>query len=295
MTMATSAVIGGPTVFRDTRADLVESPWWDDGALYWADIALGELHISPADGPVDGSGDTVIRMPAPLASFHPAVGGGFVVALGDRVVLADPDGTIRTELGTVEHGAADMRLNEGKVDPQGRFVVGSLDLKTGVWAGAWYRVDGDGAQTLSGGVGCANGLEWSLDESTVYMTDTMKRTIYRATWDADTGPGPLEPFSTGQPSDGLVIDADGCFWNARYGEGCVARLDPDGNEVERVDVPAPNVAGIAFGGADRSVLYIGTARENLSLDRIAEVPLSGGIFAVQTTTHGLPVRRYGAR
>lgn len=282
-------------IFRDTRAVLAESPFWYGGALHWTDIPGGLLHVSPADGAVDGSDDRVIEVTPPLASFAPAEGGGWVLGLGDRVVLLGDDGREVRELARIRHPHAGMRLNEGKCDPTGRFVVGSMNMTTGAADGAWYRVGDDGATVLFGGFAISNGLEWSLDERTVYVTDTPAKTIYRAPWNPDGGPQELESFSTGAPSDGLVIDADGCFWNARYGQSCVARLDPDGREIGRVDLPAPNVTGLAFGGDDLSTLYIGTARENLDEAALRRWPHSGSVFAVDTATHGVPVRTYGPR
>src|ERR1700712_1360693 len=116
-----------PTVFRQAKAILGESLFFDGGdALYWCDITAGVVHRSPLDGAADGSADETFALPAPVASFHPAlIGGvgeprdtaapGFVVSLGDRIVLTDSTFTIVRELATVQHAHASLRLNEGKV------------------------------------------------------------------------------------------------------------------------------------------------------------------------------------
>jgi sugar lactone lactonase YvrE len=106
-----------PEVFRDTKAILGESLVWNASrnAMLWCDITAGLLHASPLDGPIDGSTDATLRLPAPLASFHLA-GNGFVVSLEDRVVLIDDDGNVTATLATIDHGRSGLRLNEGKVE-----------------------------------------------------------------------------------------------------------------------------------------------------------------------------------
>lgn len=287
-----SAVLGEVRVFRDVRANLVEGPFYDDGTVYWTDIEQGLLHVSPWDGPADGSGDRVLQVGPPLASFAPAPG-GFVAALGDRVVLLDTDGVVTRELAVVEHPSPGMRLNEGKADPQGRFLVGSLTRDKKNPDASWYRVGEDRTDHLMGGFGTTNGLEWSPDASRVYLADTQVDTIYTAPWDPEAGPGELETFATGHHFDGAAMDAEGHLWCAVYSEGVAVRLDEHGEVMERVEVPAPHVSGIAFGGPDLSTLLIGGAAQQLSDDDLEKYPHAGAMFAVETAVRGLPVRRFG--
>ncbi len=147
-------------VLRDARAILVESLWWDPaGDVMWNDITAGTLHRSPWEGAAGGSDDTVLELPPPLASFQPADDGGFVAGLGDRIVLVDRAGRITRELARVEHAHGGIRLNEGKVDPEGRFVIGSMDVTDGEPDAAVYSIDGSGAlRTLLGGFAVTNGF-----------------------------------------------------------------------------------------------------------------------------------------
>ncbi|HEY0260834.1 MAG TPA: SMP-30/gluconolactonase/LRE family protein [Lacisediminihabitans sp.] len=289
------AVIRGlPGVFRDAKAVLAEGIVWDEaGDLLWCDITAGLLHRSPIDGPPDGSGDTVVRMPPPLASFALAASGGYVVSLGDRVVSADGSGTVTAELAAIDHGPGILRLNEGKCDPYGRWVTGSMSL-TGEPDGAMYSVTAGGElRLLRGGLGVANGFEWSLDDSEMFFTDTSVGTIYRAPYGRDGGLGEVKPFHSGLAHDGLTIDAEGCLWSAIYGGGRVVRYRPDGREDLSVELPVPNVTSVAFGGAGRSTLFVASARENLTEAQLEEHPLSGAIFAVETSTNGRRARLFG--
>lgn len=283
-------------VFRDQRAVLIESIWWDAtaAAVRWVDITLGTLHRARLDGAADGRDDEVLRMPPPLAAVQPTRDGGCVAALEDRVVLADAAGVVTRELARVEHAHSEMRLNEGKCDPWGSFLVGSMDLRDGSGDGALYRVRADGScETLLGGFGVANGIEFSSDGRTLYVTDTAVSTVYSAPYDPDGPLGEPRPFLVGHASDGLALDTDGCFWNGVYGDGVVLRWSPDGEVVESIDIPAPNVTSVAFGGPELDTLFVGTARENLTEDQLLEHPLSGAVFAIPTESTGRPVNVFG--
>jgi len=284
-----------PSVFRDARAILGESLVLDDTAaapaMLWCDISAGLLHRSVLAGDPAGADDSVLALPAPLASFHLAsIGGepGYVASLGDRVVLADASGAIVRELAAIDHAHPGLRLNEGKVDPVGRWVTGSMDLTRGEPDGAFYSVGPEGgARVIAGGLGTANGLEWSLDGSRVYFTDTGVETIYTGDYSADGEITDVEVFHRGEMHDGLVIDADGWLWSAVYGGGVVVRYDPDGVERERHVFPVPNLTSVAFSG---STLYVTSARENLTEEQLRAHPLSGAVFALETTTTGRSAR-----
>ncbi|WP_420369605.1 SMP-30/gluconolactonase/LRE family protein [Curtobacterium sp. L1-20] len=289
--MSSSVTTGPATVFSDAGGVLVESIVWDPAAerLRWTDITLGTLTTSDAHGRVEST----VPLPPPLASFQPRSGGGFVAALGDTVVLTDAAGRVERELTTVEHTHPGMRFNEGKCDPFGRFLVGSMDVTTGEPDAALYSVEADGStRLLRGGFGVTNGIEWSPDGDLMYVTDTSASTIYRATYGPEGELGELEPFVVGASHDGLVRDDEGCFWSAVYGGGRVERYGPDGSHLETVELPAPNVTSVAFGGPDMSTLFVGSARENLTEEQLERAPHSGAVLAVPTRVHGFPANSF---
>ncbi|MBT1622997.1 SMP-30/gluconolactonase/LRE family protein [Curtobacterium flaccumfaciens pv. oortii] len=289
--MSTSATTGPVTVFSDARAVLAESIVWDPSAqlLRWTDITLGTLVTAQSDGTVVST----VPLPPPLASFQPRASGGFVAALGDTVVVTDEHGVVERELTRVEHATAGLRFNEGKCDPFGRFLVGSMNLTTGEPDGALYSVEADGAtRVLRGGFGVTNGFEWSDDGTVMYVTDTSASTIYRGSYGPDGELGELEPFVVGHAHDGLVRDDEGCSWSAIYGGGRVERYGPDGSHLETVELPTPNVTSVAFGGPDMSTLFVASARENLTEEQLEEHPSSGAILAVPTRVHGFPANTF---
>ncbi len=285
-----------PQVFRDTPAILVESIWWDarTDELVWVDIPAGTLHRGRLDGAVDGSDDRVTELPPPLSAVQPRVGSGYIAALGDRIATLDEDGLIAETVARIDHPHSGMRSNEAKVDPFGRFLVGSMNTATDERDAALYLLDDSGLRTLLGGFGVTNGFEWSDDGRTAYVTDTAVKTVYRASYGEDGRLGPLEPFLVDYDSDGLALDTEGRFWNGISGTGTVLRWGPDGAVEERFTVPARSVTSVAFGGPDLSTLFVGTAREGLSEDELERSPLTGAIFRFDGLATGRPVGVYGA-
>lgn len=288
-----------PEVFRHAHAILAESLVWDPadgGSMLWCDITAGLIHRSPIAAPADGTGDSTIALPPPVASFglaHVDGGEGWVVSLEDRVVLVDAAGTITRELASIPPAHPGIRMNEGKVDPAGRWVTGSMDVTDGDPDAAFYSVSTDGeVRVLLGGIEVGNGLEWSGDS--IWFTDTGASTIYRGTYSAAGEITDVEPFHQGAPHDGLVMATDGTFWGALYGESRVMHLSASGEELGHIDLPAPNITSVAFGGADLGTLFIASARENLTEEQLEEFPLSGSIFSVQTGTAGRPSRVFGS-
>jgi sugar lactone lactonase YvrE len=284
-------------VFRNTEAILGESLLWDasapDPAMLWCDITAGLIHRSPLSGSVDGSDDTILALPAPVASFGFAdIGGesGLVVSLEATVILVGADGRVLRVLAEIEHAGPGMRLNEGKVDPFGGWVTGSMTLATSNPDAQFYRVDSAGAVTvLQSGLGVANGLEWSPQGDRIYFTDTSVNTIYSAPYGERVAElADVTPFAQGAPHDGLVADTGGGFWGAIYGEGRVSRMDAAGREIASVELPVPNVTSVAFGGRNLSTLYVTSARENMTEEQLEEHPLSGAVFSIETDTSGRP-------
>lgn len=286
-----TATTGPVTVFCGAGAELAESIVWDPSGrrLWFTDITPGILTTTDARG----TEQRRAQLPPPLASFQPRAGGGFVAALGDTIVLTDPDGAVERELARVVHAAPGMRFNEGKCDPFGRFLVGSMDQSDGPPAAALYAFGPDGTtEVLRGGFGVTNGMEWSDRGTVMYVTDTSTSTILRGSYGADGVLGELQPFIVGAAFDGLARDDEGCFWTAVSGGGRVERYDADGAHLETVEVPAPAVTSVAFGGPDGSTLFIGSAREGLGADELARAPHSGAVFAVPTRVHGFPANTF---
>jgi len=286
-------------VFRDGDGALLpEGIWWDPRTdeLVWVDIRRGTLHRGRLDGAPDGSDDRVAELPAPLSVVQPAEGNGYVAALKDSIVLLDAEGAIARTVATVRHAHEGIRFNDGKIDPFGRLVVGSIDEATDASDARVYGVEADGrVRILAGGFNNANGLDWSQGGETWYIADTTDETVYCAPYGAFGATGPLQPFFGGHTTDGMTLDDEGTLWGAVYGSGIVQRWGLDGEPLDTITLPAPAVTSVAFGGPDLDILFVASARDGVDAEKLAESPLSGAIFRIDGAGRGRPTRRFGTR
>ena len=278
-------------------AVLPENIWWDarTDEVVWVDIRRGTLHRGRLDGAVDGSNDRVVEIEAPLSAVQPAVD-GFVATLRDRVVLLDSEGKVLRTVAETPHAHEGLRLNDARVDPFGRLIVGAIDETTDAADARVFSIDADGGvRVIAGGFRNANGLDWTDAGDTWYIADTTDTSVYRVPYGSHGPVGVLEPLLDGQATDGLVLDADGCLWGAVFGEGVVRRWTSDADEVDSVSVPAPTVTSVGFGGPDLGTLLVATSRDGLSDDELSAHPQSGSIFRVDGRATGRPVHVFGAR
>lgn len=277
------------------RARLGEGPVWDaaTGTLLWVDIYDHRVHrFDPATGRDQAweTGDVV-------SAVRPARDGRLLVALRHRVALLDPESGALETVAEVEADRPRNRLNDGACDARGRFWIGSMSKDEG--HGALYRVDPDGeVRRMESGLTISNGLGWSPDGGTFYLTDSPARIIYAYDFDADAGTISNRRIfknlkdEDGVP-DGLAVDAEGGVWSARFGRSAVVRYAPDGRETDRISLPVPKVSACAFGGADVRDLYVTTASVGLSEEEIEDAFDSGDLFRVRVDVAGMPAHPFG--
>lgn len=271
-------------------AEVGEGPLWDqrDQVLLWIDIPRCAVHrFDPASGV-----DTVSDVGQMVGAVALTSGGGLILALQEGFALFH-SGQIEM-ITPVEAEDPGTRMNDGYVDPQGRFWAGTMSIRESNRNGSLYRLDpgGDVTRVLRG-IGISNGIDWSPDERTMYFADTAARTVDAFDFDGATGRISNRrnlltmPAGGGSP-DGLVVDAEGCLWVALWGGSAVHRYTPDGQLALKIELPVTQVTKPAFGGPDRSDLYITTARR----DRHDE-PHAGDVFVVRGTGfHGQRIHRF---
>ncbi len=282
-----------PVPCTATPGVLSEGPRWDAerDELLWVDIVGPQLHRARL-GP-----DPLLEVVASLkfdrmvGAVAPAVGGGYVLAAGTGFLFVEQSGEVR-ELAQPEAGRRDVRMNDGACDPQGRFWAGTMAHDESTGAGVLYRLELDGTCTaVLAGLTISNGIGWSPDGSVMYLSDSGTRTVDR--FDFDAVSGGIDGRRTivriterGVAPDGLTVDEHGDIWVALWGGAAVRRYSPDGVLVATLPVPVDRPTSCAFGGPDRSILFITTARHGLDEAALARQPDAGRVFRVD----GLGVR-----
>ena len=279
----------------DVQAELGEGPFWhsDQKRLYWLDIEKKQLHCFDPVSQVNLSESLDRR----VACVVPTNDGSLLLAgeggieeywpeTEEWAFLADPEKAIPTN-----------RLNDGKCSPEGRFWVGSLNMANEDNQASLYVMDHDeNIRQILSGLTNSNGLGWSPDGKTFYHIDTPTRQVSAFDYDARLGGirnrrivarFPDDP-GFGRP-DGMTVDSEGMLWVAHWDGACVSRWNPEtGDMVAGVQVPATQVTSVAFGGEYLDTLYITTARNNLTSEKLVGQPHAGGLFAVEPGVTGLP-------
>jgi sugar lactone lactonase YvrE len=283
---------GAVELVCDARMELGEGPIWDHRRkrLVFVDIHREQVHEFD---PVTGH-HRVLSMGTPVSAVGLADAGDWVAAAAGGFVRIDPVTGRLTEIVQVEAASRRTRMNDGAVDPSGRFWAGTMSLDGVAGQGTLYRLDPDGGATaVLGPVTTSNGPAWSPDGCVMYYVDTRTRRIDALDFDVASGAcanrRPLVDFAEGPGRpDGVIVDRDGGIWVGLWLGFAVHRYTPDGQLDLVVDVPAACATKCAFGGDDLSDLYITTARAPLDADARATQPGSGGLFRVRPGVAGLP-------
>jgi len=286
-----------PELIFDAKATLGEGPAWDSKTqtLYWLDIL--EKRIYAGNRILAELGDLI-------GCLAPRKNGNLILGLSEvegRLRFADlnPDSVQLTVLASLGFELPTNRLNDGKCDPAGRFLAGTMDMNEKDPSGALYSFDGKQATCLLDGITLSNGLAWSVDHKTFYYIDTPTRVVKAFDYDITTGKianprvAIYVPESLGWP-DGMTSDTDGNLWIAIWGGAQVTKWNPNnGKLLEQIAVPALHTSSCVFGGRDMNELYVTSARKNMSEANLKKYPLSGGLFKVVTKITGMPTFEFG--
>lgn len=273
---------------------LGESPCWDarGSSVWWIDSLAGvvrRLTVEPEPG-----GEQMHRVPAPVGSIALCEGSDILLALKDRFALYDPLTGHRQDLARIDVDHPDVRLNDGKCDPWGNFIAGTLQVHLAVGEaplGGLYRLTPGGKlEVLARGYGLTNGPCFSPDGRTLYVADS--RIGVRTIWAYDYRPdGPLanrrvfvQTESLGTGPDGAAVDEEGCLWSALPRIGHLGRFAPDGRLERLFKMPATHPTSLCFGGADLDRLYVTSISRSTNLT--GTLPDDGGLWEVR----GLPAR-----
>jgi len=275
----------------DAKATLGEGPAWDEKTqtLYWVDILQRKIYAGV---------DLLAELDEFVGCLAPCRNGHLIVGKRASFVDFDPATSRQTLLFALNESATN-RINDGKCDPAGRFIAGTMDMNETDPAGSVYSFDGADLRVLFCDVTISNGLAWSPDYKTFYYIDTPTCEVRAYDYDIKTGQISNRrkafdvPKSLGW-ADGMTSDAEGNLWIAMWGGAQVTRWNPNtGQLLEQIPVPALQPSCPVFGGKNRNELFITSARKELGADDLKKYPLSGGLFKAVTRVEGMPTFEFG--
>jgi sugar lactone lactonase YvrE len=242
----------------DDEFRLAEGPVWDGPRerLLWVEIEAGAVNTGRlSGGRIERTGTQVLDRTVGAVAVTRT--GGLLVAGSETLHEVAADGQVTPGPRILPTGSG-RRLNDGKCDPSGAFIVGTMQLseKPGTDE-VLVRVDPDRSVTvIDSGLAQSNGLAWTPE---FYSIDTAPGVIYvRHDYQS-----PREVFLRDDwDPDGMCADRDGNLWVAVYGSGEVRRFSPRGELTGVVEVGEPEVTCPEFAGPGLDTLVI-TTRHHL--------------------------------
>lgn len=281
------------------RATLGECPTWDTRAerLYWIDSL--EQNIWRARE--DGTDATSWHLPEVIGSIGLCEDGRLIAGLEGGFAFVDLSGAAPQieRIGDPEPELGDTRLNDAKVDVQGRYWCGSMNKDFAGPNASLYRLDGDLTWTRAdSGFTVSNGIAFSPDGTRMYFSDSRVDRSYQYDFDARTGAISkrrefVDTNAYEGRIDGATVDADGNYWGALFQGSAVGCFSPEGALIAKIDLPVSCPTMCSFGGAEMDTLYVTSALFLMSDDEISREPDAGGLFAITGLgARGIPEPRF---
>ena len=158
-------------------------------------------------------------------------------------------------------GIATGTIDDMIVDGQGRAYVGDLgfDMPPPPDRGACGRIilvmpDG-AARVVAEGLRFPNGIAVSADNSRLVVAEMDGECLAEYDIGPDGGLSSHRRFGSMKSPDGICLDREGAVWVASFEEDAFIRVDRDGRELQRVDVPGRRAIACALGGPERRTLF----------------------------------------
>lgn len=273
-------------------SDLGEGPIWsaNTNSVTWTDITQNTFHTADID-----TGKTLsFGVPSMVGAIAHSKEGGYIAATQKGFARIGVDGKYSPLHSFLPD---DMRMNDGKVDPSGRFWAGSMALSFEKGRGSLYVLEKDNSyRSILDDITLSNGMGWSPDAQYFYYIDSVPGVLKRFDYDLYTGhisnPKDLITFdsSSGIP-DGMSMSSDGKIVIALWDGGRIEIYEPSGEKVSEITLGVSRPTSCTFAGPNRDILIVSTASQGI--DR-ADEPLAGKILAVTGTgLSGLPTQQYG--
>ncbi len=271
----------------DQATQIGENPLWHprEKRLYWTDIPTGRLfRYDPASGTTENfyKGEIV-------GGFTFQADGSLLLFMGKGKIARWQDGKLTTLIEEIPE-ERESRFNDVIADPQGVVFAGTMP--TSARGGRLYRLGLDlSLRALVNNVAISNGLAFTPNRKHLYYTESDAKKIHIFDYDEKKSEISNQRLwkdlaaEKGVP-DGMTVDSEGCIWSARWDGGAVYRYAPDGEILQKIDIPAKKVTSICFGGDDLRDLYITTALNGGV--RSEEGEGAGALFHLRLNVCGFP-------
>jgi sugar lactone lactonase YvrE len=188
-----------------------------------------------------------------------------------------------------------MRFNDGRCDRQGRFWSGTMFMEMAAARpdGNLYRYTTEQgiSQPFVSNLIVQNGLSWSPDGRTMYLSDShvSRQLIWSFDYDIDSGtPSKQRVFvdmnaHPGRP-DGAAVDSDGCYWICGNDASCILRFTPEGKLDSQINLPMAKPSMCSFGGENLDTLLV----TSISAGKAEGDQWAGAVVMLRPGVQGMP-------
>jgi L-arabinonolactonase len=277
--------------------EIGESPIWvpEENRLYWTDTEDSAVFSYS----LESRQVRKYTLSMPVTALVRRRGGGWMLITKKGLAFWDPNANICEFIVDPVAGNESMAFNDGTADPAGRLIAGTMNFnELTAPDGCIYSLDSNlRLRELDSNICVANGIGFSPDGKTLYVSEQWNSKILAYDYDPETGNvsgrrifADVDP-EEGYP-DGIVVDSEGFLWNGRWGGARIVRYSPDGStdRVYRLPVEVGTCAG--FGGADMKTLFIATAWYGMNMADRKKNPMAGDLLCIQTDVVGNVERRF---
>lgn len=274
-----------PIIFNPIRCQIGEGPIWNavENKLYFTDALGYAIHTVCIE-----TGECSTRpLPISVAALAFDTQNRLIVSHENGVDILNADNSLTPLYDKKLHSI--RFANDMKVGPDGALYVGTQSKKRKKISveidGKLYRIDTNGkVSVILDGLLLSNGMDWSIDLTKFYHTDSDTHTIKEYAFDPSDGSLSWTGRSIGvRGVDGFCIGMDGCLYAACWGQGHVAVVDTVTLTVtDQIPIPTPIPSSCCFCGKNADQLAVTTA----STRRLPTDSLAGATLLYSTNTRG---------
>jgi sugar lactone lactonase YvrE len=159
-----------------------------------------------------------------------------------------------------------MRYNDGKLDPVGRFIFGTKGDKSDIIGGGkLFSYYNGNYKTLINNITISNGIGFSPNGEKMYFIDTPTKKVAQYSYDIVNGSILFDKYiikidGNGYP-DGMCVDKNNNLWIAEWEGGRVRKWNIEGDVLDEIILPCSKVTSCCLGDNE---LFITTAKDSTS-------------------------------
>ena len=276
-------------ILSKKRCNLGEGPIWNEKEqkLYYTN-GYGANELCIYDIKTDKL--DIRKLPTGVAAYAFDIENRLIISHAGGVHILNDDDTLTpiydNEIYKIEFA------NDMKVGPDGAIYVGTQSRKRKKLSddidGKLYRISPEGkVRVLLDGLLLSNGMEWSLDETRFYHTDSDTATIKEYFFDKKLGRIEFTGREVCVPGvDGFTIGDDNRLYVGCWGRGHVAVVDiTDIQVIQEIKIPAKIPSSCGFCGENMDILAITTVSNSHFTDVKADEN-AGYTILMKTNTSG---------